>query len=57
MDSQIIERAKLNHPFYKIMELKGDQLFAKINSWSRLEIIDCLCWNDRNGIYRDKDSL
>jgi len=28
-----------------------------LNTWSRLELIDWLCWNDRNGIYRDEDSL
>ncbi|WP_177183489.1 hypothetical protein [Olleya namhaensis] len=28
-----------------------------MNTWSRLELIDWLCWNDRNGIYRDEDSI
>ena len=39
------------------MELKGDELQTKLNSWSRQELIDWLSWNDRNGVYQDEDSL
>ena len=39
------------------MELKGEELNEKLNSLSRLELIDWLCWNDRNGVYSDEDSL
>ncbi|QGK73419.1 hypothetical protein [Flavobacterium sp. SLB02] len=53
----INEEKKLNHPYYKLMELRGDVLEAELNSWSRLNLVDWLCWNDRNGVYRDEDSL
>ena len=39
------------------MELKGEALETELNSWSRLELIEWLCWNDRNGVYRDDQSL
>lgn len=48
---------KLKHPYYKLMELKGDNLQNELNTWSRLDLIEWLCWNDKNGIYKDKDSL
>ena len=51
------ESLKLRHPYYKVMELKGEELILKINSLSRNEIIDWLFWNDRNGVYRDDDSI
>jgi hypothetical protein len=35
----ISEDEKARHPFYKIMELKGDVLFNKLNTWSRLDLI------------------
>lgn len=47
----------MNHPYYRLMELKGEELYKKLNSWNRLELIDWLCWNDRNGVYSDEDSL
>lgn len=52
-----VEIEKLRHPYYQIMELEKEELLIKLNTWSRLELIDWLCWNDRNGIYRDEDSL
>ncbi|MEQ3665819.1 MULTISPECIES: hypothetical protein [unclassified Olleya] len=52
-----IERDKLRHPYYKIMELDKEELLVELTSWSRLELIDWLCWNDKNGIYRDEESL
>ena len=28
-----------------------------LKSWTREELIDWLCWNDHNGVYRDEDSI
>jgi hypothetical protein len=53
----ISEEEKLKHPYYKLMELRGGDLEKKLNSWSRLALIEWLCWNDRNGIYKDEQSL
>jgi hypothetical protein len=53
----ISEDEKTRHPFYKIMDLKGDILFNELNSWSRLDLIEWLCWNDANGVYKDEESL
>lgn len=57
MNTYLTEKEKLNHPYYRIMELRGEELNKKLNSWSRIELIDWLCWNDRNGVYTDEDSL
>lgn len=57
MNTYISETEKLRHPYYKIMELKGDELITQLNSWSREELIEWLCWNDRNGVYKDDESL
>lgn len=57
MNNYLTEKEKLNHPYYRIMELRGEELHEKLHSWSRLELIDWLCWNDRNGVYTDEDSL
>lgn len=57
MITYISEEEKLNHPYYKLMELKGQDLEIELNSWSRLELLEWLCWNDRNGVYRDDQSL
>ena len=57
MKIYISEDEKTKHPFYTIMDLKGDVLFNELNSWSRLDLIEWLCWNDRNGVYKDEDSL
>jgi hypothetical protein len=57
MYSSITEEEKLRHPNYQIMELSGDKLQVELNSWSRSDLIDWLVWNDRNGVYRDEDSL
>ncbi|PWH86038.1 hypothetical protein [Brumimicrobium oceani] len=48
---------KFNHPFYQLMELKDQELKNELTSWSRLELIEWLSWNDRNGVYNDEDSL
>ena len=57
MSIYISEEEKLNHPYYKLMELRGGTLETELNSWSRLELIQWLCWNDGNGVYRDDQSL
>lgn len=57
MTTYFNEEEKLKHPYYKLMELKGADLENELNSWSRLDLIEWLCWNDRNGVYRDEDSL
>lgn len=57
MNSYLTESEKRNHPYYRIMELRGEELSEKLQSSTRLELIDWLCWNDRNGVYSDEDSL
>ncbi|PQJ82462.1 hypothetical protein [Polaribacter glomeratus] len=57
MISDLEEIRKLKHPNYKIMELDKDKLQIELNSWSREDLIDWLSWNDRNGVYKDEDSL
>ena len=57
MKKNISEDEKHRHPFYAIMELKGDVLSKELNSWSRLDLIEWLSWNDSNGVYRDEESL
>ena len=51
------EEEKLKHPYYKLMVLGGDVLEKELNSWSRLDLIEWLCWNDHNGVYKDDESL
>jgi hypothetical protein len=53
----ISEDEKARNPYYKIMELKGDVLFNELNTWSRLDLVEWLSWNDRNGVYKDEESL
>ncbi len=53
----LFNEEKLKHPYYKLMEKRGDDLETELNSWSRLDLIEWLSWNDRNGVYRDEDSL
>jgi len=57
MAGSFTEQEKLNHPYYKLMDLRGDKLAIELSSWSRLDLIEWLCWNDRNGIYKDQDSI
>lgn len=57
MNTYINEDEKLKHPYYKLMELSGDNLLLELNSWSREDLIEWLSWNDRNGVYKDEDSL
>jgi hypothetical protein len=39
------------------MNLKGDDLQNELNSWSSLDLIEWLSWNDSNGVYKDEESL
>lgn len=57
MSTYIEEDEKHRHPYYKIMELKGDLLVKELNTWSRLDLIEWLSWNDKNGVYKDDQSL
>ncbi|WP_418637246.1 hypothetical protein [Winogradskyella sp.] len=57
MCSRISKEEKLRHPYYRIMDLSKEKLQAELNCWSRLDLIDWLTWNDRNGIYKDEDSM
>lgn len=57
MNTYISDIDKLRNPFYKIMELKGEFLTTELITWSRLDLIEWLCWNDRNGVYKDEESL
>lgn len=56
MNNFLSEEEKLKHTYYKVMELKGTELQQELNSWARLDLINWLCWNDRNGVYKDEDS-
>lgn len=44
-------------PYRYYLDLPKDILIKEVNKLSREELIDWLCWNDPNGIYRDEDSL
>ncbi len=57
MNTYISEEEKLRHPYYQLMKLSGDTLQSELNSWSREDLIEWLSWNDRNGVYKDEDSL
>jgi hypothetical protein len=57
MKTYINEDEKYRHPYYTIMNLKGNDLLNELNSWSRLDLIEWLSWNDSNGIYQDEESL
>lgn len=43
--------------YYDIMDLPENELRTFLSHCSRLEIIDWLMWNDRNGVYSDESSL
>lgn len=57
MNIYLNDEEKLKHPYYQLMELRGEALTEVLNSWTRLELIEWLSWNDRNGVYKDEDSL
>lgn len=51
------EVRKLRHPYYKLMDLRGEKLQSELHSWTRESLIEWLSWNDRNGVYKDEESL
>lgn len=53
----ISEDEKARHPYYTIMDLRDGELLNELSKWSRYDLIEWLSWNDRNGVYRDEDSL
>jgi hypothetical protein len=53
----ISQEEKQRHPYYKLMDLRGDDLEKELNSWTRLALIEWLCWNDHNGVYKDEQSF
>lgn len=55
--TSINHRRELRHPYYKLMKLETEALKKELSIWSRSEVIEWLCWNDRNGIYSDEDSM
>lgn len=57
MYPDINDERRFRHPYYQLMELRGDILQTELNSWSRQELIEWLSWNDRNGVYTDEDSM
>lgn len=57
MTKIISEEDKLKHPYYKLMELRGEILEIELNTWNRLDLIEWLSWNDRNGVYKDEESM
>jgi hypothetical protein len=57
MKTYISEDEKYRHPYYTIMNLKEDDLLNELNTWSRLDLIEWLSWNDSNGVYKDEESL
>ena len=41
----------MKHRFFDVT------MSTDLESWTREELIDWLCWNDHNGVYRDEDSI
>lgn len=58
MTNTLVDKSRLErHPNYKIMELNQEDLKRELQSWERSKLIDWLCWNDKNGIYDDINSV
>ena len=53
----ISEDEKARHPYYTIMDLRDDDLSNELSRWSRYDLIEWLSWNDRNGVYKDEESI
>jgi len=43
--------------YQDLIDLPEERLLMLVNGMSRQDVIDWLSWNDRNGIYRDEQSL
>lgn len=48
---------KYNLNFQNLVDTPNEVLDDFFNDISREEVISWLCWNDRNGIYEDRQSL
>lgn len=46
-----------NKHYYRIMDLKKEDLKLELAKWTREDLQDWLKWNDPNGIYDDEQSL
>ena len=58
MTNTLVDKSRLErHPNYKIMELSQEDLSNELQTWERSRLIDWLCWNDKNGIYDDINSI
>ncbi|WP_257667299.1 hypothetical protein [Parapedobacter tibetensis] len=53
----LIETKRNSDVHYKVMALPEDELLTEVRAMSREQLIDWLSWNDRNGIYKDVDSM
>ena len=45
------------YSYAEIVDLPTEKLLLLLNSMTRGDMIEWLSWNDRNGIYEDKQSL
>ena len=45
------------HPNFRYIEMNEVELRSELKKWTRDDLINWLCWNDRNGIYKDEESL
>jgi len=45
------------YSFADLAELPLENMLVLIPAMSREDIIEWLCWNDHNGIYRDEQSI
>jgi len=44
-------------PYFRVVEISEAELLELISGLSRIDIIDWLMWNDRNGVYSDEASI
>lgn len=45
------------HGNYKFIFMNEEELRTELKGWCRQDLINWLKWNDRNGIYDDKQSM
>jgi len=58
MTNTLVDKSRSErHPNYKIMDLNSEDLNNELQTWERSRHIDWLCWNDKNGIYDDINSV
>ncbi|MDO3643489.1 hypothetical protein [Mucilaginibacter sp. L3T2-6] len=46
-----------DYPYIRVVEISESELQELIAQLSRIDIIEWLMWNDRNGIYSDESSI